>query len=386
VYITSTAGNQFFTHSRGNLTSHTKLDITKYSLASLVSAYPWTRAIINVEFDSNYSQADVNSFEAFVREEFKDIDLMFSRRRCEYQHEWQALYNNINDDFILYLGNHDHIFIDSTNQYFQELVDIIKDEYPNTGTIAISHWPENIRWAKSGYIELDEFHPRQPFENYFATEKYLHFQTNVVDSILVIPKTIYYDWFFTGVWGDLKLPRTDGIGGASIPLIRQSLGIPLPKQDVIVPLKEQFRHFDGYTHQRIGNDICPSISIPPGFFESNIHIRFGYEDRKDGWVNLNPTMNYYAYDTSGADDRITYKDIPTFWKKRIVKVDINPYINEENMIQHRLHAMLNMIYSDPRYNQYIEPNIQQLLLVQHLKTYKNYQLNNNVHFNKPYTH
>jgi hypothetical protein len=378
VFITGTTGNQFFTHNRGNLASYTKLDIVKYSLASLANAYCWTKAIVNVEFDETYDQTDVDSFESFVRSEFMSVDLIYSRKRCQFQHEWQALYNHFNNEYILYLGNHDHIFIDSSTDYLQQLVSIAKYKYPTTGTIAISHWPENVRWAKCGYIELNEYQPKQPFENYYNTNEYIHFQTSTVDSILIITKSIYYDWFFTGVWGDLKLPRTDGIGEVSIPLIRQALGVPLPKQDVIVPLKELFRHFDGYTHQLIGNDICPSISIPPGFFESDIRIRFGYDDYKPNWVNLNPTKNYYAHDIKGVDDRITVEDIPMFWKNRVAEIDINPYIDMENMIQHRLHAILSMIYSDARYNPHIEPNIQQLVLSQYLKTYKNYKLNDYV--------
>jgi hypothetical protein len=374
VFITDLPGNQYFTHDRGNLTSHNKLDVAKYSLSSLVNAYPWTRAIINVEFDKNYSEIDIQSFEDFVKNEYKNIDLIYSKKRCEYQHEWQSLYNIINDDFILYLGNHDHIFIDSSNLYLQELVKDIKNNYPDTGTIAISHWPENIRWAKSGYIELSEYQPRNFYEDYFSTSNYLHFKASVTDSIIIMSKKIYYNWFFTGNWGDLKLPRTDGIGNVSLSRIRETLNIPLPKQDVIVPLKEQFRHFDGYTHQRIGNDICPSISIPPGFFESDIRIRFGYKDRKPGWVNLNPEIDYFACDLRGTDDKIMIEDIPIHWKDRITELDINDDIDHEYMIKHRLYSIICMIFSDERYNQHIESNVQNLVLQKYLQTYKNYKL------------
>lgn len=374
VYITNTAGNQFYQHNRGNLPLYKKIDVTKYSLASLAVAYPWTKAIINVEFDNNHTAQEIDEFEQFVRDEYKAIDLVYSRQRKESQSEWQSLYAEFDDDLILYLGNHDHIFIDSNNNCLQNIVSIAKQTYPSTATIAISHWPENIRWAKCGYIDLNETAPKQPFADYLATSSYLHFKTISVDSIIVMTKQLYYDWFFTGNWGNLKLPRTDGIGGASIPTIRRALGVPLPQQDVLVPLKEQFRHFDGYTHQQIDNNTCPSLSIPPGFFERNIRIRYGYTDRKEGWVNLNPTLNYYAFDKMGADDRIAIEDVPLFWMDRIAEIDVNPSLDNESMIQYRLHAVLQMMYSDPRYNPYIEESVEQNVLNTYLQAYEGYGL------------
>lgn len=374
VYITNTAGNQFFQHNRGNLPLHKKIDVTKYSLASLAVTYPWTKAIINVEFDPNHTTQEVDEFEQFVRKEYDGIDLTYSRQRCERQSEWQSLYAEFTDDLILYLGNHDHVFIDSSNDHLQELIDVAKSTYPSTATIAISHWPENIRWAQCGYIELNQVLPKEPFKDYSVSNDHLHFKTVSVDSIIVLTKQLYYDWFFTGSWGDLSLPRTDGIGGASIPTIRQALRVPLPQQDIIVPLKEQFRHFDGYTHQLIDNNTCPSISIPPGFFDHNIRIRYGYTDRKEGWVNLNPTLNYFAFDITGADDRITLDDIPLFWKDRIAEIDVNPSLHQDDMIQHRLHGVLQMMYSDERYSPYIEDRVEQNVLNTYLKTYKGYGL------------
>jgi hypothetical protein len=374
VYITKVPGNQFQTHIRGNLKQESKLDVLKYSLASLSVAYPWSKAIINIELDTEYTVEDSDSLKNYVQDLFKDYDLVYSTKRCEQQKDWQALYELFNDELILYLGNHDHVFIDSSQEYLKELVETVKNNYPINGTIAFSHWPENVRWAKCGYIELNQLTPHAPFENYSIESNHLHFQTTTVDSILVITKTIYHNWFFTGEWGDLRLPRTDGVGGVSLPLIRNTLRIPLPKQDILVPLKELFRHFDGYSHQRIGNDICPSLEIPYGFFDNSIKIRYGYDDRKDGWTNFNPKQTYYAYDKAGTDYRWTLEDIPLFWKKAVVDIDINPYIDEMDLIQHRLLAILNMVYSDERYNPHIDPEVQQIVLNQHLQAYENYKL------------
>ena len=128
-------------------------------------------------------------------------------------------------------------------------------------------------------------------------------------------------------------------------------------------------------HQKIPNTICPSLDIPRGFFESKIKIRYGYNDYKEGWVNINPkNPNYYASDKTGTDYKITLEDIPLFWKDRIIEIDENPNIDEEEMIQHKLQSILEMIYFDQRYNPYIEKEVEQKVLNTCLKTHKQYNL------------
>ena len=375
VYLTDTSGNPYSGLSRGLLPSYSKLDITKYSLASLAVAYSWTRAIINVELDPKiYTEAQSIELKEFVEKEFKDIEVLFSNKRIKFQQEWKDLYEKINSDLILLLCNHDHIFIDSNRDTLEE---IVKQEHSRYTTIVMSHWPENIRWAKSGYIQLNESQPRELNSNYKALDYGLSYEGICIDSLNIITKHLYHDWFFTGEWEGISLPRVDGISGLypDLILIREYLGIPLPKQTLIIPYKEQLRHFDGYLHQMIDNNTCPSLSIPDSFFESNLKVRYGYEDYKESWINLNPKAeNYKAFDIGGIDDKITLEDLPLVWKNRVAEIDISTYINVEEMIQYRLQAALQMIYSDIRYNDYIEPKVKDKVLNQYLKTYKQYQL------------
>ena len=91
VFITPSKGNPSIIYDRGNLKPSSKLDITKYALSSLAVAYPWSRAIINVELDSNhYSKDDNKNIHDFISKEFKDIEFIYSSKRCELQKEWQA--------------------------------------------------------------------------------------------------------------------------------------------------------------------------------------------------------------------------------------------------------------------------------------------------------
>ena len=375
-FLTNTPGNIQSTLDRGLLPSFDKLDITKYSLLSLVTAYPWTKAIINIELDPLYYTADQKKdLEKFIQQEFKNIDTILSNKRIKSQEDWKAAYESINSDMILLLCNHDHIFIDSSKDHLCELIQAARQSKEEYTTITMSHWPEHIRWAKCGYINLNESFPKNFHKGYKLEENHIQYKGVCLDSLNIISKKLYYNWFFEGDWGGVEIPRMDGLAGyKSLSDLREYLGIPLPEQTFIVPYKEQMRHFDGYMHQRISNNICPSLIIPDGFFESKIKIRFGYEDYREGCFNLDPKNNYYrAYEISGTDDKTTVEDIPLFWKDRVVEMDINSYINKEELIQHRLYNVLQMIYSDERYNPYIDSEVQERIIKAYIKTYKEYE-------------
>jgi hypothetical protein len=127
-------------------------------------------------------------------------------------------------------------------------------------------------------------------------------------------------------------------------------------------------------HQLISNNICPSLEIPTNFFESNIKIRYGYDDYKEGWVNINPkNRNYYAFDKSGTDYKFTLEDIPLVWKDRISIIDSNPNINEEEMIQYKLKAVLEMVYTNSKYNPYIDSEVETKVLNKYLENHSGYE-------------
>ena len=70
--------------------SFDKLDVYKYSLASLANVYPWKKVIINTKLDENYSgrREELNNF---IREEFGKYDLLIRDYRNETPEE-----NNMN--------------------------------------------------------------------------------------------------------------------------------------------------------------------------------------------------------------------------------------------------------------------------------------------------
>ena len=387
VYITDKPANEscLLRENRGNLESFANLDIVKYSLASLAKFYPWQNVIINIELDSEiYNESDSESLRDFVYAEFTNIPggITYSNTRNKSQSDWIDSAHNIQSDFVLYLGNHDHIFIDSNTEYISQLVEYARKNCGRYATIACSHWPEAIRSSKTGYIHFDQTKSNVPNQNHKLQDTHASFNNICLDSLNIITKDLFYNWFTEGDWKELEVLRTDGIVSLNSPSIKQvkdSLGLKLPMQEVLVPYRELFRHFDGYMHQYLSHSVCPPISIPTGFFDHDIKIRYGYEDYKEGWVNLNPKMQYKAAthisaNILGVDNKITIDDIPLFWQNRVSKVDVRPNIDKKELIQHRLLAVLQMVYSDNRYNAHISDDLQAKILGEHLKTYEKYRV------------
>lgn len=313
---------------RDNLKSFNNLDIFKYSLASLAIAYDWSKVILKISLDDCYKHRQ-DELEQFIQSNFSQFNLVLEWQRSEYQNDWKRDYELLDDNLIWYYCNHDHIFFDSSKDYLAELVDVMKDE--ELCSLQFSHFPENIRTAKSN--------PKYTIHNNHISYESINF-----DSIQIITKELYRRWWFEGEFNHIKLGRPDffGIGLAEIK--------SMPMHKLIVPLKEICRHFDGYQHVQpvIDNSQCPAINIPIGFFENNIKIRYGYDDYNDEWTNINPNNpNYYACDKSGTDYKFTLSDLPLVWKNKISVVDSNSEVDEESMLQGRLKSIFDMIHTSP---------------------------------------
>jgi hypothetical protein len=241
----------------------------------------------------------------------------------------------------------------------------------------------------------NEYIPLSFNKEYKIEDKYISYNGFCYDSINVISKNLYENWFLKGNWDDalqayppgtfksghIELPKVDGAGITDLNFIRnQLLHIPIPEQKIIIPYREIARHFDGYFHQGITNNQTPSLDIPEGFFSNDIKIRYGYDDRKEGWVNVNPKNEfYYAFDKTGVDYKFTINEIPLFWKDRISEIDINPNIDEEEMIQYRLKSILEMVYSSAhnypsKYHPYIDDAVKNKILKEYLRCFPQYSI------------
>ena len=327
-FITNENPNFKLSYQRGNLNTDDKLDIFKYSLASLAIAYDWSKVILKISLDNHYKQRQ-DELEQFIKDNFSQFNLVLEWQRNEYQNDWKHDYELLDNNLIWFYCNHDHIFFDSSKDYLAELVNGMKNE--ELCSLGFSHFPEAIRTAKNN-------------PKYIVHNNYISYESTNFDSIQIITKELYRRWWFEGEFNHIKLPRPDffGIGLAEIK--------PMPMHKVIIPLKEICRHYDGYQHIQpvITNNQCPSITIPLGFFENDIKIRYGYDDYKEGWTNINPkNNNYYAYDASGTDYKFTLNDLPLIWKDKISIIDSSTNIDEEEMLQYRLKSIFDMVVTSP---------------------------------------
>ena len=347
-----------YPYDRGNLPQYDQMDILKYSLSSLSVAYPWSRVILKIELEGEYLIRKEELLN-FIKDEFKEFDLILEWKRNCFQNEWIETYKLLQDELIWFCCNHDHIFLDNSPNYLYNIVNDLKSN-PRYPLIALgfSHLPENIRMAKMG-MHLPPHNPK----SYLIEKNQLSVDSTIHDSIMVITKEVYKQWWCEG---DLKggyFPRPETHYGISIGWIK-----PMPLLRYIIPLKEICRHFDGYGHSSIPKSHCPSLDIPPGFFENNMKIHYGYDDYKEGWVNINPKNTHYKADNlEGTDYRFEIKSLPYFWEKRISKIDINSNIDEQEMLEYFLESILRIIYTSNDYE--IDKEVEDKILSNYLKPY-----------------
>ena len=288
--------------------SFDKLDIYKYSLASLANVYPWKKVIINTKLDENYSHRR-DELNNFIKEEFGHYDLYIRDYRNETQEEWQKESENLNDNLIWYSGNHDHVYIDNDYEYLHESIELIKD-LPGLFSMQFSHWPEFI-FEPYAYARPSQF-------STFSMQiigKYHH-------SLQIISKELYnYYWFEHDLPKDQIWGRTDNFFS------------DIFSEEILsfIPLRELCRHFDGYQHcpRQYQNDLVPVLEIPNGFFEKNIKINIGLQ-YKEGFTNCNPyNKNLQIFSKEGSDLWYSKDFIPKFWLSRISELH-NEFSSEAN--------------------------------------------------------
>lgn len=310
---------------RYNLREDNRFDIAKYSFASYVPLLEvCSKVIFNLEMADGFAGRE-QEMEDYLRSIFPERFLVIKWYRCNNISQWRELQkeiNEIDDDLIFPAGNEDHIFIDNTVENFRSTLRLLTKCEEVNATFMTSHWQESIR-------AVNHFKGQTTVGSAF-------YNIGNNDALRVMKKE-FFNWYIDQVKNpDMLLFRTEHWNS-----------IALPENRLYVPFKEQFRHFDGYGHVGIGPEYAPPLEIPPGFFENNIVIKYGFTDRDPDCVNINPTAEkLYAEDKSGTDYRWCLEDIPLFWKTRIKEIITAPDIDEQAMkeardndllIQSRLH-------------------------------------------------
>jgi len=295
-----------------------KYDITLYTLASY-AVLDWSAVVIKYDIEDTSRQEE---FEREVKKLFPKAIIIHGR--CDSQAKFQEsarLLRSLGDEWIFYAGNNDHPFVGATKETLNHCLEKAKELRKEHKFVSIqlsqmleglgasdpSSLIHNRRWKRLGEDE--------------------HCIWSLVsggffDAIQIVNIDLFEHWFFS-----------KDVSGKRIRLIRSDSMenfVKVPVQAVVVPKREICSHFDGYSHLNMHgfekpDELSPPMLIPPGFFGSKMKIAYGYDEYREGWLNMNPAKGKYSFqEENGADLKLSLGDMPLFWKGRIEKTDVNP--------------------------------------------------------------
>lgn len=349
-------GSQVQPHRMWNrefLNQYSSFDTFKYSLASLAPIYDWKSIVLKISLDEEYKYRQLE-LENFIKEEFHGKRINIFWKRNETQSEWQESYDLLDDDLIWFNCNHDHICLDSSSDYLNHIVSKMRSEQDKCISSYFSHWPEMISLLSEN---------KDP-KNLIINEDYATINQETCDSINIISKSLYKKWWFSvKLPSQYRFPRPDWSNNML------SNFVSTPEQKQFIQFKEQARHFDAYYHMTRAQ--CPALNIPNGFFENDIKISIGNENRINGYTWLNPSItDYISAHPSGVDYKILEQDIPLFWKKRISEIKRYEF-DKNTFIDYRLKSVMNMVNMDYTVPCVFKPEIKEKIFDVWKRAYSN---------------
>jgi hypothetical protein len=243
--------------------------------------------------------------------------------RCNTLDQWKevkAEIDQIDDPLIFPAANEDHIFMDTDIELFKRGLELVLADPDPLAALMTSHYPESIRAAYYFGGSLSD------------CKQYASYYTENNDAIRVI-KREYFDWYVSTFPTHINpVFRTENWNS-----------VWLRRNKMYVPLKEQFRHFDGYHHVNVGPETAPPLEIPPGFFESKMNIKYGFNEHDPSCININPAAEHlYAANVNGTDYKFTLQDIPAFWQQYINDYTVADNVDHQAMAEARDKHMIAM--------------------------------------------
>ncbi|MFA4960735.1 MAG: hypothetical protein WC548_03680 [Candidatus Pacearchaeota archaeon] len=321
-----------------------RYDVTLYTLASYAE-FDWDGVVIVYEFGEDMIKRK-KEFEKFVKNLWPKAHIFYGRsdNQKKFQERLKFI-NSLKSDWIFYAGNNDHPFVASNKKIFDQCLKKAQalSKKHKFVSVTYSHFWETYNMSKKG-AAYREFMPMRPkileeTKDYFVClfhEIYGH-------TIQIFNKNLMNFMVFSEDLGDQTFRKIEEITW------HDKLKHKKIDQVTIVPKEVICDHFDGYNHTKkspfpVPIEIFPPLFIPNGFFENKIKIRFGYEDYKEGWVNINPFKKKFRFqDTKNGTDLKTFiEDLPLFWKAHISKIDVNPELDNRLIEKKRLEILQAM--------------------------------------------
>jgi hypothetical protein len=302
-----------------------KLDVSKYVLASYEKIL-WRHVVIRFEMED---KGEEQNFYDYCKKLFPLASIYTERSdTAEKYFKHLSMLTEFSNPWIFYCPNNDHPLIASEPYDFKSILStastIENCNECSIISIAYSHYTESINIVsrdKKLWGSYSGIYPTKIYEDSSCVAVVLN--KFLCDSIQIFRLNSLLELFAkTENFGRvIRLEDTEFYLNENI------------KHVLIIPKVEICRHFDGYYHNDVWGSIWNSptpLFIPPGFFEKNIMIRYGYGEYLKGFVNINPAaVNYIFRDKSGADLLCDLEDIPFFWKSRISSVNINEELDKK---------------------------------------------------------
>jgi hypothetical protein len=302
-----------------------RFDTFKYCLASRAALAPiMNKFILFIDLAEFSHRRD--EMEQFIYSVFPREKVEINWYRLNYTREWRAFCDTLDDNELMWFdGNDDHIFSDYDLDMVQSAMETIANDPDPLAVVYYAHWPEQMRNSLrlGGQLTTDGNFIKFQWENFDCSH------------IMKMGRFKKY-WFETDCGDSHVIFRTDSLDQFGL---RGKM-----TSTVYSPTRELLRHYDGYSHVGLGCiNIAPPVFVPPGFFEGDMKIRIGFNDRKEGWITFNPAAEWlYAANPAGIDYRWVEEDIPLFWRSRISEIVHSPDYDRDQMYQARDAAFLAM--------------------------------------------
>ena len=310
--------------------AQSRLDIAKYTLASYAPVN-WSHVLIKYELqDPNQTE----SFDRFVLDLFPKAIIIHNRsaNQSEYRKSVELL-ESLGDEWIFYAPNNDHVMVSRDVNILESLIDkanLLKTRNQNYISIYYSHFSEVNCSARKGHLVNRVHCPDAEIIDEDQVSVSQLYPNGNLDGTQILHIDLMKRWFCGHDCGDARIIRAESLA----PYIKP------PPQIIIKPKQEICRHYDGYMHtlywgrlMYISPEQVPPLFIPDGFFERRIKISYGYDQYREGWVNVNPLKENYSFSdrVNGTDLVCRVEDLPLFWRERISELDINAEADPDRM-------------------------------------------------------
>ncbi len=309
-------------YNRGLLHNDNKVDVFKYSIASIAPLQKWSHVIIQFELAPEF-QSRYGELVKFIKQQFSNQPNLFIRPgfRNTTQKQWQKTVEELDlteEKVVFFSCNHDHIFMDSQTDYLNYVVETFRKYQDEYSVMFLSGFWESVEHLKYFQFEFDG--------------PLIKRKLNVHDGFLLVTKSLLKEWWCTIDLGDAYLPRTDEIRK----LRDESL-----MYNFFITSRDIAAHYDGYHNVTTDKSHylkhCPPITIPKDFFTNDIVINYN-NGIKDG-VSIDWTKEEFkTTDPNGSDYFYLLKELPLVWKNRIKQINNNiPYnIDFETNFHYRM--------------------------------------------------